>query len=216
MEGTHPNFRSIVQGVMCADDIFDLVGTALLYQNMFDKRTSPWEMSEWDEGELETFEVSAENIDRVYHIYHYDDGGLSGREFQLLARMDYKGRSVFVELLASCDSTGFDCQGGGEIYVSSDAQVYLTSIVGNNYDHQAIWGSMVDDGLQVEEPTEFDMQKHWERKNVPMLKLLCHETVYDEQEKLQHYDDVLPHPLSNSIKEFVKVRGTKDHHDNGF
>lgn len=215
MAVSHPDFRSIVKGIYTADDIDDLVGVALIYQNMFDRRTSPWEIAEWQENELENFCIESCNVDRLYHIYHFDDD-VSGREYELLARLDYHGRSIYVKLCAGCDYTGFDCQGGGEIYLSFDAQVFLKSIVNNDQNPRGIWESMVEDGLMVEEPSDFDFQQVRTWNNVPMLKFLCHMTVYNQHDRLRHYDEVLPNPVAASIEEFVRVRQTRDHYDNGF
>ncbi|XP_068237560.1 uncharacterized protein [Palaemon carinicauda] len=211
---THPDFKSIVDCVTCVDDINEYVGTALHYQQIFEKRTSPWERAEWADDELENFQVLAEHIDRLYHIHHFDDN-ISGKEYELIARMDYQGRSVYVRMSAGCDYTGFECQGDGEIYVSYDAEVFLKSIITGECNQHGIWKSMIDDGLDVTEPTEFDHQKHWGWNDTPQLQYLCHEAVHANQDQLQYYDEVLPGAISNSVTHHMKVKDTYDHYHNG-
>ncbi|KAG7159204.1 hypothetical protein Hamer_G016595, partial [Homarus americanus] len=46
---THPNLKSLVNGVQTAEEMENMIGTALSYQDMFDHRTSPWEMHKWEQ-----------------------------------------------------------------------------------------------------------------------------------------------------------------------
>jgi len=207
------NFISLDASVKNQKDIVNLVGEALQYQYLFDKRTSPWERASWSDDDLENFEIQANMIQRLYHIFYYDDE-VSGRDFELAVRTVYKGRVVYVKMMAGCDFTGFDCHGGGEIYITCDAQIFLKSILKTTIDLNGIWKSMVADGLKVEEPSSFDLLPMREWNNVPMLKFLCHMKVYDERHKLRELAArVLPKMLSQSMEEFIKTRETKDHHE---
>nr|XP_053646493.1 uncharacterized protein LOC128698324 [Cherax quadricarinatus] len=132
-------------------DIEDLIGTALIYQYMFTKSTSPWERSHWTDRELEGFEIDLEAVDRLYYVHHADDG-VSGREFEFAGRMEYHNHPVYVKMSAGCDFTGFDCQGGGSIYISRDAQIFLEAILEDEYQPRSILQAMLQDGLQVHEP----------------------------------------------------------------
>ncbi|CAL4124743.1 unnamed protein product [Meganyctiphanes norvegica] len=203
---------SIVEGVKDTSDIDNLVGTALLYQHMFNKKTSPWEMNDFDDGELNNFSIELEKLDRIYYVYHFDDS-VASREYELLARMDYKGSKVFVQLSAGCDYTGFDCQGGGEIYVTKRPDFFLKSVVDGSNNPKRIWQALLDDGYSVCEPTEFDLLPQGLWQNVPMLKFLTHMAVYQHKEKLSFYPEVLPPLLRQSMDDFIQVRSTKDHHD---
>ncbi|KAG7177512.1 hypothetical protein Hamer_G025157 [Homarus americanus] len=214
MVTTHFNFKSVRSEVTCADDIDELIGTAFCYQYMFDKRTSPWEMCEWRDGELEDFEIDLEVVDRLYYISHCDDG-VSGRDFEFAGRMEYNGRHVYIKMSAGCDYTGFECQGGGEIYITFDPQIFLKSIITNEYQPHDIWGVMAEDGLQVEEPSSFDLLQSKAWNNVPMLKFLCHMAVYDHKDTLTHYPYNLPRPVAASVEEFIRTRETRDHYDEG-
>ncbi|KAG7168045.1 hypothetical protein Hamer_G018488 [Homarus americanus] len=181
---------------------------------MLDKRTSPWEMCEWRDGELEKFEINLEAVDRLYYTSHYDDD-VSGQDFEFAGRMVYNGRLIYIKMSAGCDYTGFECQGGGEIYITFDAQIFLKSIITNKYKPHDIWVTMAKDGLQVEEPSSFDLLQMKEWKNVPTLKFLSHMTIYDYKDTLKHYPYHLPGPVAASVEEFIRTRETRDHDEEG-
>ncbi|KAK7082297.1 hypothetical protein SK128_024129 [Halocaridina rubra] len=88
-----------------------------MYQSSFEKRTTPMEAQYWDYDTLQQFEIDLEKVDRVYDIYYLDDG-VSGERFYLVARMVYNEELIYVELAASCDFTGFDCQGEGYVFLT--------------------------------------------------------------------------------------------------
>nr|BDT63178.1 MAG: hypothetical protein [Hemigrapsus takanoi nimavirus] len=100
--------RSLVLDVKSEDVIIDQVGAALSYQYMFERKTSPGEMACWDQEELMNFCVKSENIDRLYSLDCHEDGDYSEGDYYLVARVRHGDRHVFVELIASCDSTGFE------------------------------------------------------------------------------------------------------------
>ncbi|CAL4144584.1 unnamed protein product, partial [Meganyctiphanes norvegica] len=188
---THPAFRSAVSTINNTEDIDDLVGSALVYQHMFDRRTSPWEMQNWDYDELQKFKVKLNRVDRLYYIYHYDDE-ISSRSYEILVRMDYKEEKLFVHLAAGCDFTGFDCQGGGEIYITRNPNIFLKSVVGQNHNPSLIYNCLLEDGYRVEEPTQFDLSPRKMWNSVPALRFLTHQAIHKHQEHLNHYPEVLP------------------------
>lgn len=172
MCSTHYNFKSVLPEVTCAEDMEDLIGTAICYQYMFEKRTSPWERCEWSEGELEAFEIDLEAVDRLYYIYHCDDG-VSGRDFEFIGRMEYKHRYVYIKMSAGCDFTGFDCQGGGKIFLTFDARIFLKSAMEQHYQPHLIWESMVQDGLDVEEPSSSSSSSHLQKTMTWLYSTSC-------------------------------------------
>lgn len=212
MINTHTNFKSVDPNVPNADIMDDYVGGALQYQCMFDKRTTPWEKTLWDDTELENFKIDLEVVDRLYYIYQFDDG-VNGREFQMTARMDYKGRKVYIELVAGCDYTGFDCQGGGVIFISLDANLFMKLILTEEYQSDLIYKSLAEDGIETEEQTEYDTCSRMRWTNAPMLKFLCHMSVYDNRKSLEHYPRVLPKILKDSVRDFIKTRDAKKSYD---
>lgn len=208
------HFKSLVNHVQSREDISDDVGYALSNQYMFDRRTSPWELAEWDKDELQNFNIQVEKIDRLYSIKHEDDG-ISDRSYYLLARMEYKKDDfVFVELAASCDFTGFDCRGGGNIFVTKHVSLF-TKVINLPPDVMtSIYQSLRDDGLSFEEQTEYDRTPSRLWHNPPMLKYLCHKIIYEEKEDLKHYGQVLPKILKESVDDFIKTRDAIESYDN--
>nr|BDT62725.1 MAG: hypothetical protein [Metapenaeus ensis nimavirus] len=205
-------FKSLEPYIEMQEDIEEVVGYALFHQFMFNKRTSPREMAEWPDGQLENFEIKSKAVERLYYISHFDDGQ-SGLVFELVVRVIYRDKPVYASLVANCNYSGFDCYGEGEIYVGLDAQIFLKSIINKNSDPHDIWASMEEDGLKVEEPSEFDLLPTRMWRNVPRLMFLCHmKIVNDEKGKLRvaaaHY---LPKILADSVEDFLKERETRDH-----
>ena len=66
-------FKSFVANINTQEDIDDALGLPFSYQYMFDKRTSPWEMKDWDHEELNNFTIETQNIDRLYHLIADDE-----------------------------------------------------------------------------------------------------------------------------------------------
>ena len=141
MVATHPHFRSIDPKVQDAETIESHVGEALTHQIMFDKRAPPWELSQWADGELDRFQIKLSQVDGLYYIDHIDDE--TGQAFVMVARMNYNGRHVFVELRASCDFSGFDCQGGGYIFVCNDADSFMSTVITSEYQRYHVIMSML-------------------------------------------------------------------------
>ena len=210
---THPDLKSVDPNIRDADDILEYIYGALEYQWMFDTRTTPWERDQWDDKELQNFKIMVEYIDRIYHIWFYDDG-VTGQEFRLIARMDYGGQHLYVEMNANCDFTGFDCQGQGNFYVSRDANLFMKTVLNKACKSHLIYKSLQEDGIICEEQTEYDSVKRMFWRNPPLLKYLCHESVYKNQNLLNsYYPKVLPNLLVISVRDFIKVKETRKDYD---
>ena len=206
------NFKSIDPNVTCCDEIDDYIGYALCYQDMFDRRTTPWEKIMWDDDELNNIKIDPKAIDRLYYIYHFDDQ-CTGQNFNMAGRMVYNGQPLYVELSASCDFTGFDCQGHGVIFVSTDANLFMKLVMTEKFQKDAICESLAHDGIIIEEQTEYDSCERMFWKNAPMLKYLCHQVVYENQTELKHYSQVLPKVLTDSIIDFIRTKDAKKSYD---
>lgn len=210
---THEDFKSVDASIASAEDMAEQVGHALCYQYMFDRRTSPWEMEEFEDDDLQHFEVILEKVDRLYYINQLDDG-VSNREYEILARMDHGRKKAYVSVIACCDFTGFDCQGGGYIFVSFNVNVFSKIMLERQHDHQAIYRSLAEDGLSVQEQSEYDRAPACRWESVPMLKYLCHVEISDSKNNLARvYKDYLPKMLIESVDEFIKLRETREAFD---
>ena len=128
---THPNFQSKVYYIKTAQDIYTKINEALVYQHMFERTTTPWEIHTWNYEQLQQTVIDLEKIDRLYYIYYNKDG--DGSEFRLIARMNFSYNNFFyVDLKASCDFSGFECRGGGTISVSKYPEFFEKNIVASN------------------------------------------------------------------------------------
>nr|BDT62996.1 MAG: hypothetical protein [Trachysalambria curvirostris nimavirus] len=208
--GTHEDFKSICTDITSADDVSNKIGYALVHQYMFDRRTSPWEMGHFED--LEKFEIDLEKVDRLYFIHSYND--VSGSEFEILARMDYRDEKAYVHLIASCDFTGFDCQGGGCIYVSLSANVFTKVMLDSRHNPDAIYQMLREDGIAVEEQLEYDRLSRWRWSSAPMLKYLCHMAISKNKDTLRNvYKHCLPRILAESLDEFIRIQECKEAFD---
>ena len=199
------DFKSCNPNVSSYEDIDDELCIPFSYQYMFDKRTSPWEMKDWDQDKLNDFVIEPEKIDRLYHMVA-DDEDQNSRAWELYCRLDYKGAKFFVEMYASCDYTGFDCQGGGNITITRLPDFFLENIVSQDQDSDKIYRSLLDDGYDVQEPDPLHKMHPTFWNNTPMLKYLCHITIYKNKDVLGHFKDELPKILANSVDDFIKVK----------
>ena len=209
------HFKSVDPAVIDTTTIKKYLREPLGHQYIFDHRTTPWERQQWDYDELQSFKIDVGKIDRLYHI-RTTDINESDREYELIARLQYKGQPLYVELNASCDFTGFDCQGGGAIFVSRNASLFMRLVLTSGNKKDLIYESLAEDGIEVEEQSEFDACQRIFRKNVPMLKYLCHEVFYKNEEELQPYLSLLPTILSNSVDEFIQFHKAKEAYDNNW
>lgn len=206
---THPDFKSLVPEVQDAETMEDCLFEALEYQETFDKRTNPWENKEFDDI-LQNFEIDLEKVDRLYHIQYISNP--FGREFSMIARMQYQDKPLYVELFAGCDFTGFECQGRGVIFISRDANIFMNLVLTEQEDlkKNLIYASLKEDGIDVEEKEEeYNNCSRWFLKNAPPLKYLCHKNIYENVQMLPEYRLVLPKILADSIDEFIKMEEAK-------
>ena len=220
------NFKSIDPEVTCAKEIDNYIGLALLVQHRFERRTTPWEKNLWDDDELEHIMIYLKTVDRLYYIYCSDDH-VKGYYFQMVGRMIYKGRLLYVDLHACCGCShyGLDlhaCCGcshygymHGVIFVSRDPNLFMKLVMTDKFQKDLIYKSLVDDGIIIEEQTEYDSCERMFWKNAPMLKYLCHQVVYENRIELKHYSQVLPKLLTISIEDFIRTKDAKKVYDDG-
>lgn len=199
------DFKSLVPGVTSTDDIGSEVGPALIYQYMFERKTSPWEAASWDEEDLHKFSVDEWDIDRLYSLKCYEEGEYSEGDYYFVARVKHGEKHVFVELSASCDSSGFECHGGGEIYVTADVNVFYNVIACGLSNQEAVHASLLEDGYDVVPQYQVTPCPVTSWHNPSKLMFLCHEAIRDNSHLLGHFPAVLPPSLSKSIREFISV-----------
>ena len=162
---THPNFKSVISSVVNAEKMNDYLWYALSYQDTFERRTTPWEMNQWNYDDLQAIEIDLERVDRLYHIKISEESG--DRIFEMIGRMQYNEEILYVKLYAGCDSSGFSCHGGGNIFISRDPNLFMKQPFESKIDKYLIYKSLADDGIEVEEEeqSEFDSVREFPQKN---------------------------------------------------
>nr|BDT63582.1 MAG: hypothetical protein [Pasiphaea japonica whispovirus] len=210
-----PGFKSTDPSVNSVWEIHDKIGYAIEYQHTFNKRTTPLEKSTWDEQELENFQLDVKCIDRLYYIYQFNDG-VSGQEFEMAARMLYKGEHVYIQLEASCDFTGFDCEGHGIMFISKDANLFIKLILTDKHPKGLIYQSLAEDGIEIDQIDEYLWNTKYMYNHAPRLKFLCHGAIYKNKNKLQHYSSTLPDILKQSVDEYITFNEAKESYDNNW
>ncbi|XP_050710585.1 uncharacterized protein LOC126995225 [Eriocheir sinensis] len=205
------NLKSFVAKVKTYDDLLECMEPALSYQFMFERKTSPWEMFEWDQNELQNFKVEAEKIDRVYYVHCTEDE--LGSDFYVLCRMKYANKHVFVEFAAGCDYTGFDCQGGGEIYITFNATNFFNEALQNLHDTDdtnVLLHALQEDGYHVDAHQESRKERIDSWNNPLTMNFLCHETIKDCRGSCTCCPDVLLKPLINGIDQLIGADAATD------
>ena len=201
---THRSFKSLVPHIQTTNDIALYVGYALSHQYRFKRKTSPWEIEQWNEWELElmvdefeddekvfeddggeevdknfveNFNIEHQKIDRLYRLIHeFNDMWYYDNWFYLLARMEYKkGDHVFVELEAGCHKNK---HWTGNIFVTRLAFVFTRVVYLPCDVETSIYQSLRNDGYAFEEQTEHDRNSAMFCNEPPTLKYLCYDTVY--------------------------------------
>ena len=207
---THPNFKSFVPDVHNANAMNVYFWRAIYFQYEYEKRTSPWERKDWDEEELEDFEINLPDINRLYY-FRYDDS--FKQEYDIIFRMDYKGHHLYVHLSTHITEVPrYDCPGG--IYVSRDPNLFMKVIVLDMYNKNLIYQSLLAEGIHVEEPTEHFSVKRISWRNTPSLMFLCCQTVYDHKKFLEKcYPRVLPEMISECVTDFIRTKDAKHDYD---
>lgn len=205
------DFKSLVPDIKTANEINDdYMGFALAYQFLFKRKTSPCERSSWNENDLQNFTIDVNQIDRLYSMTPVKEDILSGGRFYLLSRMKYMDKDMFVELTAFCDSFGFAYEGGGEIYITSNVDIFYNAVVSRLEQRKSILASLIEDKYYITIQPEVAENRVPFCHNPPELKLLCHVVVRDNQQCLAHYPDVLPKLLTDSLNEFIRVNEAMD------
>lgn len=124
---THRNFQSLEPYIKNAQDIYNNIKQALIYQSIYNRTTTPQEIQTWDYEELQRITIDVEKIDRLYYMeYHYDN---KVTECEIIIRMIYKDNQyVFIKLYASFDWTNNKPEGTGDIFISRCPKFFATKI----------------------------------------------------------------------------------------
>nr|BDT62962.1 MAG: hypothetical protein [Trachysalambria curvirostris majanivirus] len=226
------DFKSLYPTVMHSGDIYELFLGILRYTYLFTKVTSCFENKMWKKNELNCFKLQYEDIDRVYLANIEEDYDFDIIRYKLAARQIYNEKPLYILLTAKCKygifNNKYPYKDWGYIYVSFDAQYFLSSILyPNGYYEDKIYMSMKEDGFAVKKPlSEFDhMPPEFHHlplssmRSAPSLQFLCHLKIYQERKLLDSAKNVFPKPFYNSVVDIItsldnyyKMKDKMDYH----
>ena len=204
------NLKSLVPDITSHKDISDLISHALFNQHEFERRlVSPYESDTWNPQK--TFIINLDMIDRVYDIEccfersYYD-------QYQLYCRVYFENIPYYVNLYASTDSFhGWDCKhcSIGVIYFTKSPIYFFNHVISKdfcNLTHQKILQSLNEDGFKIPLLDSLYHIPPINRRNVPSLKLLCHESIHINKNKLYNDKLYLPQIVLNSVNEYTDFK----------
>ena len=137
-------FKTLYPDVVDAKTLDDVMHYPVGYQYMFSKRSTPW-----DEEDFDKFKLNLLDVDRLYHFYCYEDDMCEG-SWEIIVRLIYKEKPLYLEMSASCDSSGFDCIGGGHLYFSRNPNLFFQCVLNSSHDRDRIYKFLKEDGIQIE------------------------------------------------------------------
>ena len=117
----------------------------LAYQNLFLKKTSPWESND----NFSIFEVK--DINAIYFI-NINDYNKNERNYELICRVCHKGKNYFIEMHANCNYKGFESNGGeGYLNITKYVNIFLNDIVKLYHNPNEIYTMLKKEGYQLKE-----------------------------------------------------------------
>ena len=157
---THSNFKSLNPFMKNAKDINDYLLDTFSHQYLFEKRTLPEEKELWEAEELNSFKINPEKIDRLYYIYRTHNGPHIWY-FNILLRLDYKGRQLYVELKSNyCVDYDYELHhlvidyyepSNCFIFVSYNPILFMKLILSLEHNKDLIYQSLSEDGIDINE-----------------------------------------------------------------
>ena len=207
---THPDFTSIqpsvTRGMNTAHFLLHLLDS--FHQPSYHRCVPPIEKNYWNEDELQSFELTPCDIERVYYMVTYTCGIHSG--CILLARIRYENKPLYVELVGGCKllpSHGHDedCNASGLMFMSRDANCFMMTVLNrkmNCYPVAKIFNSLEQD--EIEHQTEVVLNKvYW--NNPHKLNQLCLRALYNYRRLLpDKLLDQLPPVLSKYVRNWIR------------
>ena len=152
---TLSNFKSLDPNIQNIKDIEKILKEPLRYQYILEKHTTPFEMQkDWnnDNDLLQQFTITVEDIDRLYYIKHnLSKNSEYVNTYNLIARMQYEEKSIYVDMCFICDySNNIKI---GSIYISRNAKIFMNIVLRRYKDinKDLIYDSLLKDDIYVEE-----------------------------------------------------------------
>ena len=194
--------KSYVEQINSRETMKEELYFAFCHQYMLDRRTSPYELDEWRQQELETVIIDQENIVSLYYLNSQDEFPYFN-SWELCCSVMYGAQIFYVHMYANCEYN-INCAGGGCITITRHPKFYLRKIVTSVPASQAVFKALKQEGLEVEIPDPFTKihPKCW--RDVPALEYLCHLAIFRHRKALRQDLDQLPPVMKTSVDRFIK------------
>ena len=223
----HPNFKSLNPNINNFEILNNFLKYPLKRQPRFSISTTPSEEKIWNKKELEFFRIIPEKIDRIYYINIHLKHMHCEIIYYLLARQDYKGRKLYIEM--HCVFEHFPHISKCIIFISFKRNLFLKLVSHDLYtDIKMSICQFIEE--EEEEEDGFCMEKFESDKTfplledflsrkivyktVPLLKDLCREIVYRKVDR--RYWEILPKILRNDLddqdafEDYIYTSGGRD------
>lgn len=203
---THPNFRSCCPNIIDATDMQNLIGSALEFQHMFNRNILPSEEGKWTGTTKQDFKIQLSCISRLYYINYFEDE--FHYHFELVARMEYEKRDMYVHFVANFCHEPLIHFCLGSMFWGEDANLFMKVILTDEMPKILIYQSLRDDGIPFEVITKFEAYDNFHADAPPSLLYMCYLCMYKQS---IHYDECdLPLHVAESLSRFIKTLAAKD------
>ena len=215
MSQTHSNFKSYVDGINNAIDIYYEMWSPLERQTYVRKRTTPIESLYWNDDDLQKFTLRIEDIDR---LYFYEMSSYPFRKiYEIVARVNPQG--FYVQLyLKHYTQTQCDKNVSGLMYISENPNLFIKVI--RHYERNTkyslkriMYTSLKSEGIHLKDEEEEVKEKTTSEYNDKIKKQpkklcnLCYGAIYENNDILEEiYINQLPIVLKHDISRYIDVR----------
>ena len=199
----HPNFKSLNPNINNFEILNHFLKYPLERRPIFTINTTPSEEKIWDKKELQSFKIIPEKIDRIYYINIEVTRFSREIIYYLLARQDYKGCKLYIEMI--CVFKHFHRPSQCRIFISFKRNLFMKLV--SYYLPTSIKTSIYqfiekeEDGFCMEKFDKTFIKVFWSRKivytTVPLLKDLCMDIVGLKVDT--RYWEILPKTLKNDL-----------------
>ena len=187
---TASSFFSHDSAIDSRSDFREAFRNVLQYQHLFNRKTSGGKINHRD---LEDIRLTEENIERIYFCSSPFNSNNDLPFYEILGRMKYAGKPVFIHLMAVCHNCeeGDGMCVGGLMLFSWDGLSFMKKRMSSRYEF---------DYFQKQE-IENDLLKDGMRYTVPILQNICLEFVSRNKDLYRDQLESLPKNIVESLKD---------------
>lgn len=192
-----PDFKSLVEKVKSAVEIFKYAGDFLSYQDRLNKKFLPSHHTR----DVSGFKLKKKEVDRLYYIQKYTLNDTS--YFSLICRLNKGGNHYFVKVCAKRHyDYSFGQTGEGSIFITEEPHIlYHSFLMQFQKADSCLLNSLREDGYHVSE-IENQIPCHEDNHGPTSLKEICWGTVHSNSQSLYPLMAELPETLKRDTQEF--------------